>query len=198
MSERMDEASASEAEEAGPHSQGDGAAESDPGQEEEGGEAELSEEETSEMEEDGEFTSDLDSSMEYEPEPIIFNLLRQRDIAGVRDLLTSDRTVLHCRDSMDHTPIHYPSMLRSGSAEDESYAIDMAKLLLSHGALVNSKASDYTPLHIACLLGKKRLSDLLLTNGARYDLRAEGMTPLQKAGNSKNLSKRSEGESHVL
>ena len=43
MSERMDEASASEAEEAGPHSQGDGAAESDPGQEEEGGKAELSE-----------------------------------------------------------------------------------------------------------------------------------------------------------
>ena len=134
-------------------------------------------------EEDWEADWDLESSVESEPEPVhpIFNLLRQGDIAGVGELLASDRTVLLELDSSHHTPIHYPSMLICGSFEDESHAIDMAKLLLSHGALVNSKASDYTPLHIACLLGKKRLSDLLLTNGARYDLTAEGRTPLHKA-----------------
>ena len=110
--------------------------------------------------------------MESEPEPVhpIFNLLRQGDIAGVGELLTSDRTVLYELDSGDrHTPIYYPSWVM-----DESRALDMARLLLSHGAPVNSRGYEfYTPLHIACLRGRKKVSDLLLTNGARYDLTSD-------------------------
>ena len=60
----------------------------------------------------------------------------------------------------------------------------MARLLLSYGALVNSQASEFhTPLHIASLTGKKDLCNLLLTNGARYDLTLEynKETPLDLA-----------------
>ena len=91
-------------------------------------------------------------------------------LAGVREILKSDRTAIYQQDSMGHTPIHSPSSMGGGESQD----LDMARLLLSYGAQVNSKASEfYTPLHIASLTGKKDLCNLLLTNGARYDLTLE-------------------------
>ena len=65
-----------------------------------------------------------------------------------------------------------------------------AKLLLSHGALVNSRdRSFFTTLHIASVNGNEKMCDLLLTNGARYDLENEvsfgstRYTPFHQAGN---------------
>ena len=138
-----------------------------------------------EEEEDGE---DMDGSWEYErePDPIIFHLVQKEDLAAVSQMLKSDRTAVHQRDSMGHTPIHEPS---SGFS-DESLAVDMAKLLLSYGAPVNSQTSHlYTPLHIACVTGKGKICDLLLMNGARYDLKLDeerAQTPLDCARESLN------------
>ena len=50
----------------------------------------------------------------------------------------------------------------------------MAKLLLSRGALVNSRDMEFfTPLHRAIMMGNEKMCNLLLTNGARYDLSTE-------------------------
>ena len=127
--------------------------------------------ESSEDENDEEAEEDPDSSMEdwSEPEPVhpIFHLVRQGDLAGVRDLLSSDRTALHQLDGTDHAPIHIPAIGR----EESSVKLEMVRLLLSQGALVNSRASDFTtPLHIACMMGREKMCELLLVNGARFDL----------------------------
>ena len=127
-----------------------------------------------------------DSSWESEPDPIIFQLVRQGNMAAVSQILRSDRTAVHQRDGMDHTPIHEPSSMAGG----QSRALDMAKLLLSYGAPVNSQASEsYTPLRIACVTGREKICNLLLTNGARYDLELGGwskQTPLDCARTSLN------------
>ena len=96
-----------------------------------------------------------------------FTLLRQDNVEAVRELLSTDRTLIHQLDFANPSPIHYPAM----GTQDTPAKIEMAKLLLSHGALVNSRDSEFfTPLHIACLYGRKEMCELLLTNGARYDL----------------------------
>ena len=71
----------------------------------------------------------------------------------------------------------------------------MAKLLLSYGASVNSRASTFeTPLHIACFGGRMKMCNLLLTNGASYDLLDEWReTPLQSAKYSFNDKARNVG-----
>ena len=127
----------------------------------------------------------MDTSCESEPEPnhIIFQLVWEGNLVAVNQILKSDRTAVHQRDSQDHTPIHRPSPMGG----EESRAVEMAKLLLSYGAPVNSHASElYTPLHIACETGKEKICNLLLTNGARYDVRLfnVGKTPLDSARGS--------------
>ena len=202
----MDEAMAREAEEAGvledsedtgPQSQ----AELPESQSESGhgevGEAESSESEMEDGEEDGEDwedEEDMDSSMESEPEPdpVIFQLVRKGDLAGVRKILSSDRTAVHLRDGRDQTLLHF---VAEAFVPGPATRIKMARLLLSHGALVNSKSKArslhgfISPLHIALWLdialwlGRGEMSELLLTNGARHDLTTDdGDTPLHTAG----------------
>ena len=126
-----------------------------------------------EEEEDGE---DMDSSWESEPDPIIFQLVQNGNLAAVTQILKSDRSAVHLRDSMNHTPIHAPSSM--GLVGDESRALAIVKLLLSYGAPVNSQTfMSYPPLHIACVTGKEKICNLLLTNGARYDLKQGFRTP---------------------
>ena len=198
----MDEAVAREAEEAGvpedsedtgPQSQ----AELPESQSESGhgevGEAESSESEMEDGEEDGEDwedEEDMDSSMESEPEPdpVIFQLVRKGDLAGVRKILSSDRTAVHLRDGRDQTLLHLV-VEGLGVPPVAATYIKMARLLLSHGALVNSKSKArslhgfISPLHIALWLGRGEMSELLLTNGARHDLTTDdGDTPLHTAG----------------
>ena len=198
----MNEAVAREAEEAGvpedsedtgPQSQ----AELPESQSESGhgevGEAESSESEMEDGEEDGEDwedEEDMDSSMESEPEPdpVIFQLVRKGDLAGVRKILSSDRTAVHLRDGRDQTLLHLV-VEGLGVPPVAATYIKMARLLLSHGALVNSKSKArslhgfISPLHIALWLGRGEMSELLLTNGARHDLTTEdGDTPLHTAG----------------
>ena len=117
---------------------------------------------------------------EEEPQHPVFDLVFQGNIEAVRQLLSTDRTLVHRRDHHDHSPIHYPAKGRSESTAK----LEMARLLLSQGALVNSRASEfYTPLHIACMMGREKMCELLLTNGARYDLKLEHgrYSPLDEA-----------------
>ena len=74
-------------------------------------------------------------------------------------------------DPEEDPPIHYPTFL----GQDESPEnIEMAKLLLAHGAFINSTDPGlYTALHVASMLGRPKMCDFLLTNGARYNLRVE-------------------------
>ena len=145
----------------------------------------LSTDSGSEMEEEGEDEEEDEDEEEEESEPdhIIFQLVREGNLEAVSEIVRSDRTAVHQRDCEHHTPIHETSTMGGG----QSLALDMAKLLLSYGAPVNSQASEsYTPLHIACVTGQEKICNLLLTNGARYDLRVEDSweTPLELARNS--------------
>lgn len=65
----------------------------------------------------------------------------------------------------------------------EDKALEIAKLLLVHGADVNAMTRDrLTPLHIAALYDLKDIAELLLQNNADIDAKDyEGMTPLQIA-----------------
>ena len=133
----------------------------------------------SSMTEDESYSS---SESESEEDPI-FSLVSEDNITAVKDLLAADWTAIYRLDGEDHSPLHYPAM------GDESRAkLKMAKLLLSRGALVNSRATEFlTPLHIACMMGSDKMCNLLLTNGARYDLtRDDGsLDPLYEAGELK-------------
>ena len=154
-----------------------------------------------EDEEDGEDWEDeeaMDSSMESEPEPdpVIFQLVLKEDLAGVRKILRSDLTAVHQQDSYQRTPLHCSTSMGGRDDDDDgSPALDMAKLLLSYGASVNSRASNFeTPLHKACFWGRVKMCNLLLTNGARYDLLDERReTPLQSAQYSINDKARNVG-----
>ena len=129
--------------------------------------------------ESGHEVDELDELYE-EPQHPVFDLVFQGNIEAVRQLLSTDRTLVHRRDHHDHSPIHYPAKGRSESTAK----LEMARLLLSQGALVNSRASEfYTPLHIACMMGREKMCELLLTNGARYDLKLEHgrYSPLDEA-----------------
>ena len=97
----------------------------------------------------------------------LFNLLSQGNSEAVRELLLTDRTLIH-RDPFGSgsSAIHFPAR-----GPDTPANIEMVKVLLSHGANVNSRDSGfYTPLHIASMMGGSKMCELLLTNGARYDL----------------------------
>ena len=120
----------------------------------------------SSMSEDESYSS---SQSESEEDPI-FSLLDEDNITGVKDLLTADWTAIYRRDGENHSPLHYPAM----GDEESRVKLKMAKLLLSRGALVNSRDTEFfTPLHYAIMKGREKMCNLLLTNGARYDLSTE-------------------------
>ena len=122
------------------------------------------------------------SESKPEEDPI-FRMVDEDNITAVRDLLTADWTAIYRQDAdvkQRFEPLHH-------AADDtESHAkLEMAKLLLSRGALVNRRATEFhTPLHIACMMGREKMCNLLLTNGARYDLTTDGgsLDPLYEAG----------------
>ena len=175
MSERMDEVR--EPEEVGQAESGEG--------EEDVLDPALGEAESSQSEEEvgGDFVAieDSEEEEEEEEEHPVFNLLMQDKVEAVRELLATNRTLVHRLNSSGHDPIHYAAWGQGTPAN-----IDMVKLLLSHGALVDSRGYRFaTPLHLACLCGREKMCELLLTNGARYDLTLnEGNTSaLHLAGN---------------
>ena len=125
------------------------------------------------------------SESEPEEDPI-FRMVNKDNITVVRDHLTADWTAIYRQDAdgkQRFEPLHH-------AADDtESHAkLEMAKLLLSRGALVNSRATEFlTPLHIASMMGREKMCNLLLTNGARYDLSTENGSVYPFKGDARAL-----------
>ena len=119
-----------------------------------------------------------EESEEEEREPVhpIFEQCRKRNLEAIREILKTDRTAVY-----QYGLIHEPSSMRGGDSPEN---IEVAKLLLSHGAFINSREEPWnlTPLHVASMLGREKLCEFLLTNGARYSLlSSSGETPFRIA-----------------
>ena len=99
----------------------------------------------------------------------LFNLLSQGNSEAVRELLLTDQTLIHGDPfGSGSYAIHF-----AARGPDTPANIEMVKVLLSHGANVNSRDSGLwldPPLLIASMMGRSKMCELLLTNGARYDL----------------------------
>ena len=103
-------------------------------------------------------------------------MVNEGNITAVKDILTADWTAIYRKDREED--FENPTLLHAvawTNTDEESLAnLEMAKLLLSRGALVNSRDTEFfTPLHYAIMKGREKMCNLLLTNGARYDLSTE-------------------------
>ena len=67
--------------------------------------------------------------------------------------------------------------------------MEIAKMLIEHGADVNAKtAEDWTPLHVSCVFGFVDITKFLIENGAIVDAKGmENVTPLGIAAYSGRL-----------
>ena len=123
--------------------------------------SESKEEEWWELSDDNERDSDSDDEDIAEFE----ELLKNNNIEPVRELLATDWTLIH----------RYGEDIHDHAIFSDTDNTDMTKLLLSHGAPVNTRSdwNSHTNLHRVCLVGKVKLCELFLTNGARYDLKTD-------------------------
>jgi hypothetical protein len=96
------------------------------------------------------------------------------DAARVRELLRKGANVNAKHGDYDSTPLHVAALW--GHAE-------VARLLLDHGADVNSRSKDgWTPLHYAAAFGYADVARLLLERGADPSIKDDkGRTPLDVA-----------------
>ena len=127
--------------------------------------SESKEEEWWELSDDNERDSDSDDEDIAEFE----ELLKNNNIEAVRELLATNWTLIYNYHIKTFTrDIHYRAIV-----SNTDYT-DMTKLLLSHGAPVNTRDwTSFTTLHHVCSKGKVKLCELFLTNGARYDLKTD-------------------------
>ena len=116
------------------------------------------------------------SESKPEEDPI-FRMVDEDNITAVRDLLTADWTAIYRQDAdgkQRREPLHHAALAPVWPSTESHAKLEMAKLLLSRGALVNSRDMEFfTPLHYAIMKGREKMCNLLLTNGARYDLSTE-------------------------
>ena len=123
---------------------------------------------TREREPDEEEDAKSKWKLKYDKDVYKFDkLLMNNNIEAVRELLTTNWTLIH-NYHIYYGDIHYRAIV---SNTDNT---DMTKLLLSHGAPVNTRDwTSFTTLHHVCSKGKVKLCELFLTNGARYDLKTD-------------------------
>lgn len=104
----------------------------------------------------------------------LFNLVVAGDVSGVAALLEENPKLADAKDSC------LAKEVRSGNRPLHVANEDIARLLLDHGARVDSRNDDgATPLHRASSSGEAGLARLLLSRGANVELRNRwGQTPL--------------------
>lgn len=84
------------------------------------------------------------------------------DVAKVRQLLTSDTTLVNAKGAHDKTPLHW--------AAEKNYA-ELAELLVTAGADINAEVSwGMTPLQWAANMGSRDVAEVLLAHGAAPQL----------------------------
>ena len=91
-------------------------------------------------------------------------LLMSNNVEAARKILATDCTLIHKFNFYIYSPIHYHTIF------SDTANTDMTKLLLSYGAPVDNNSGFWTTLQCTCFRGKVKLCELLLTNGAKYDL----------------------------
>ena len=164
--------------------------ESDRRQVDETGETRHESESESESEEDEEDpdVDEAESESEENEEDPVFKLITKNNFEAVREVLTTDRSIVN-RSFDDFSLLHHAISLIHLPSSDSAAIIEMVKLLLSHGASVNSRAYNFeTPLHEASRDGNgdggEKMCELLLTNGARFNLTDDmGYSVLDKTRN---------------
>ncbi|KAJ3125848.1 hypothetical protein HK098_008161 [Nowakowskiella sp. JEL0407] len=117
---------------------------------------------------------------EFEFERSIHGLVHSGNFASVSRILQSDN--VNSRDSAGYSPLHYAS--RQGHVE-------IAKLLISFGANVNSRTCELgtTPLLRAILAKNLNMVELLLKNGADVKIADNyGRTVLHAAAEAGDLN----------
>jgi hypothetical protein len=105
----------------------------------------------------------------------LLDAARNGDTARVRELLRKGANA-NAKDRGGWTPLHWAAFWGH---------VDVAKLLLEHGADVNAKESVYdaTPLHVAAATGHADVARLLLEHGADVNAKYgdSDLTPLHVA-----------------
>ena len=116
--------------------------------------------------------------MKVEKPHEIFEAVEQNDVKKVKRILLEDKDLVHVKELSGETPLY------------RSRTVEMTKLLLDYGAVVNKKTSDgRTPLHAVSFNGDAKVVKFFLDHGAGADIhaRVEGMdggTPLHIAGSA--------------
>ena len=136
----------------------------------------MSEPDRRQVDETGEtrHESESESESEENEEDPVFKLITKNNFEAVREVLTTDRSIVN-RSFDDFSLLHHAISLIHIPSSESAAVIEMVKLLLSHGASVNSRAYNFeTPLHEASRDGNgdggEKMCELLLTNGARFNL----------------------------
>lgn len=140
----------------------------------------------SESDEEDPDVDDSESESEEDEEDPVFKLISENNYEAVREALTTDRSIVN-RSFDDFSLLHHAISLIHLPSSESAVVIEMVKLLLSHGASVNSRAYNFeTPLHEASTVrdGGETICELLLSNGARFNLTDDrGYSVLHKTGN---------------
>ncbi|KAK3859456.1 hypothetical protein Pcinc_034434 [Petrolisthes cinctipes] len=109
------------------------------------------------------------------PPPEIIQMVNVEDVTAVKNLLLKGEAKVNEEDSSGMTPLHHAAYKGN---------VELCKLLISHGADVNSDSHDhrYSPLHFAALSGNTECCQQLLTAGAKsYHTNTLGRTATQMA-----------------
>lgn len=96
-------------------------------------------------------------------------------VFGVRELLEDNKANPNVKNVRKQTPLILAAKVKQGKKN----AHDIAQLLVDHGAKVDETDDKArTALHYACMRQTRRMVELLLSKGARTDLKdKDGKTP---------------------
>lgn len=112
--------------------------------------------------------------------PSIHDVVARGDVELVTTMIEADASLVHARNDMEKTPLHYAVTNR----KDE-----IITLLIEQGAEVDAAdLTGMTPLHVAATLDRYDQAVLLLDNGAEIEARDSFEdTPLHSAAMHGNL-----------
>ncbi len=96
-----------------------------------------------------------------------------RDYPKAVQLLLNTGSDIHARSKRNCTPLHDAAIMNN---------VNVARVLINHGADVNAESDPGAPIHLAVLLNHTEMVDVLLAAGADLTVEDdEGRTPLEIA-----------------
>ncbi len=126
------------------------------------------------------FTDHLDPKLDVN---IRLSVLGLRILAGSVEKLQEELYSLH--DYADE--IKSMSYLHLAAYRRDSYAVQVASIIIQYNKISSLNAEGFTPLHLAATYGLPEQVDFFIENGADiYAVQKEGITPLSIAFDSRN------------